>query len=225
MGGHFRQELIVFTRNGIRGNIQAENTNHQLSFFILSGSPSSTAISRTCYEQDAQEHSDFIRLLSIALALDVHVLPLTWQPALEGLGEGATSEISQSPFNAEVSFAFKRFNILNPSTGLSEAKFRSLQYNALVAEVAVLSCPAIDEHPNIACLQGVCWEVVSSEEIRPVLVFRKAEGGDLRQFLSSSFGSGLSLCDRQVLCGEIAKGLDIMHQCGVCRFRWYSNQK
>jgi hypothetical protein len=122
--------------------VHAESIISQPSFFGLSGSLSSTAVRRTCYVPDAQEHSDFIRFLSIAPALDVHVLPLTCQPGLVGLSEGATREIGQSPFNAE--------------------------------------------------------------------------GGDLRQFLSSSFGLGISLGDRQIRCGEIAEGLGIVHQCGMC---------
>ncbi len=51
---------------------------------------------------------DFVSLLALAQKLRIEFLPITWQPALQGIGLGATAEIRQSLMNLQMSFAFKR---------------------------------------------------------------------------------------------------------------------
>ena len=95
-------------------------------------------------------------------------------------------------------------------------EFRKIQYDALISEMVVLSHPDIYEHPNIANLEGICWEMVpESEEVWPVMVFRKAEDGDLNQFLSPSKAVKVDSEGLIGLCGEVAKALKLMHQCGM----------
>jgi serine/threonine protein kinase len=167
--------------------------------------------------EDESSHQDLIRLLAIASALSVEIFPFTWQPALESLGQGGTGWISQSSVNDQISFAFKRFQQVNPNPNseLTESKFRSLQFNAMISEIVVLSCPEVYDHPNIINLEGICWEVLKpSGEVWPVLVFQKAKLGDLRRTLSLPESENMDLNMKIGICGEVAKALRIMHQCG-----------
>jgi hypothetical protein len=214
-----RQALLIFTHKiGPREICFLIDANMDfLSLFSYGDLPSKATISTRVPETEEPSHSNIIRVLSIATALDVNIFPLTWRPALEGLGEGATGRISQSPMNARISLAFKRLSRWSRCQGLSEAQFRALQHKALVSEMVALSCPELYGHPNIANLEGLCWELSNeghSPEALPVLVFRKAEFGDLRRFLSLPEAENLEIGNRLDICGEIAKALEIMHLCG-----------
>jgi serine/threonine protein kinase len=187
-------------------------------FFPFSSGTSvcSCALSKPIRGADEHPHPPLIRLLAIATALDLNILPLMWRPALETLGEGATGRISQSPLDANISLAFKRFSRLSNSIpNLSDADMLSLQYNAMISEVVALNCPEIYDHPNVVNLEGLCWEILKdSEEVWPVMVFRKAELGSLNNFLSLPEASEIDFDDLIGICGEVAKGLRIMHLCG-----------
>lgn len=160
-------------------------------------------------------HNDFIRLLSIAALLRVKIVPLTWSPALEGLGAGATSQISQSSLNARVTFAFKRFDHVNSNPRISPDRFRARQYDAMAAEIVALNSPLIYDHPNIVNLEGISWEILEDGlEVWPVLVFRRAECGDLRNYLSSPEGARGSFDFRLENCAAILKALKAVHECG-----------
>jgi serine/threonine protein kinase len=168
---------------------------------------------RQLHEDDS--HQDLIRLLAIANALKVEILPLTWQPALETLGQGGTGSVNQSYVNDRVSYALKRFRRVNPNPQLTDRKFRSLQFDAMISEMVVLRYPEVYAHPNIVRLEGICWEVVRpSGEVWPVLVFQKAELGDLRRALTLPETKDIHLDMKIAICGEVAKALRIIHQCG-----------
>jgi hypothetical protein len=183
--------------------------------FILGSVPSRSAVSKKLGCEDNHAHPPLLRLLAIAAALEVNILPLTWRPALEGLGQGATGQISQSPLNAQISLAFKRFSrTINDNGGLTETEWRRRQCDAIVSEVVALSTSKIYDHPNIANLEGICWEVEPvSGEIWPVLAFRKAECGSLNHFLTLPDAEDMDLDNLIDICGEVAKGLRIMHLC------------
>ncbi|OQV08763.1 Protein kinase domain-containing protein [Cladophialophora immunda] len=185
--------------------------------FSLGNLPSRSAVSKKLGREGDHTHPPLLRLLSIAEALEVNVLPLTWRPALEGLGRGATSQIRQSPLNAQISLAFKRFGgAANEIGDMAEVEWRARQYDAIVSEVMALSTPKIYDHPNIANLEGICWEVETvSGEIWPVLAFRKAECGSLDNFLSLPDAKDMDFDDLIDICGEVAKGLRIMHLCNI----------
>lgn len=173
------------------------------------------SIGERSLQGDDPLHRDLIRLIAIATALKVDILPLTWQPALESLGQGGTGWISQSSLNDRVSFAFKRFNRTKTTPELTESEFRALQFDAMISEIIVLSCPEVYGHPNVINLEGLCWEISRpSGEVWPVLVFQKAKCGDLRNFLTLPEAEDLTLDTRIEICGEVAKALRIMHQCG-----------
>jgi len=156
-------------------------------------------------------HLDFISFLAIAQKLEIDLLSVTWQPALESIGEGATAEIRQSLISLQTSFAFKR---IRPSTSSQEAKRRAFQ--ALVTEISILGLPEIRRHPNIVRIEGICWDVLKEEEeedvvVWPVLVFEKSQYGDLDQFMRAAEGRATNLEDRLQLCSGIASAVAEMH--------------
>ena len=201
-----------FGKNGITGSLLRL---YLMEIFTFRGYQSYSSVGRAVRKPEERLHNSFLRFLSIAIALGVNVYPLTWRAALEDLGEGSTGQVSQAPLNARISFAYKRFTRVNRNPEISNTEFRMLQYDAMVSEMVVLSSNDIYEHPNIVNLEGVCWEnIPESEEIWPVLIFRKAEGGDLRRFLSSPEAAVLGSDELITVCGEVAKALSIMHRCG-----------
>ena len=104
-------------------------------------------------------HHSFISLFSLAVQLKIDFLDVTWQPALQPLGTGASSEISASNMlTKNLTFAFKR-TVARPdqmeaaATTIDKARLRSL-----ICEILVLTHPAIREHPNVTSLLGISWE-------------------------------------------------------------------
>jgi hypothetical protein len=199
-----------------------------MALFYTSGILANTAIGGSLIalldagsqgNQDLQ-HNNFIRFLQIARALDVTILPLVWDPALEALGtDGATGRVNQSHLNAGLSFAFKRFNPRVTTPGTSEEAYRQVQYNAMITEITVLSRRDIRRHPNIVTFIGICFELSPvCDDVWPVLVFSKADLGDIYTFISDH--TALDVSSLAAICGEVAKGIYIMHQCGKHGRHW-----
>ena len=157
---------------------------------------------------------DLISVLSVAQQYKVD-LPITWLHALGPLGRGATAEISQSLISIQTGFAFKRSH--SPTTATSYAPHEvDTNLKTLVSELLVLENPLIRCHPNIIDLQGICWEVkVDSEDVWPVLVFERAQLGDLQMFMDSEDGRTSSFDTRIELCIGIAKAIMTMHSCST----------
>jgi hypothetical protein len=148
---------------------------------------------------------DFLTFLGIAQSLKIDFLPITWQPALDTVGQGGTAEIRQALINLQTSFAFKRLISTLPA---EEAR----NFQALIAEISVLGQPSIRDHPNIITLEGICWDVIpETEKVWPVLVFEKARLGDLLAFMEQGAGKKLSLEDRLKLSVDIATAVAEMH--------------
>lgn len=165
--------------------------------------------------QEKSTHHEVFRFYSMALGFGVYILPLVWNPSLEQLGEGATGRISQSPFNKAASFAFKRFSPWRIQSGLSKENFRSLQYQSMISEIAALQDLPLYNHPNVVSLYGLSWEILNDKEVLPVLVFKKAECGDLENFLSLPEAADLTIENRMAICGEISRALLTMHERGT----------
>jgi hypothetical protein len=150
--------------------------------------------------------SDLIAFLSIVQKYDIDFLDITWQPALDDLGKGGSGTISQSMYNSDLSFAFKRFH---EDGGLDEA------FLPLMTEVLILSQPAIRSHPNIINLEGICWEIKPrTEKAAPVLVFEKA-ACDLQQFMNGHEGSNMSIDGRLKICADIGSAIMTLHANGL----------
>src|SRR5271154_3930657 len=122
---------------------------------------------------------DFINFLAVAQWRDVDFLPITWEPALDSVGAGATAEIRQSLINLQLSLAFKRVHLERLCPGHYRNAIR-----ALISEALVLGHPVIRRHQNIIRLQGICWDV-RPDNVWPVLVFKKSQYGDLKRFMMS----------------------------------------
>ena len=170
-----------------------------------------TAVKRASgqHSRDSAAHCDLLTLLFITEALDVDLLPITWNAALGSLGQGATGNVQQSIVDARTNFAFKRSL---PSRHYSD----EYRYEATISEVMVLRARRRRSHPNIVELVGIGWDVNPHEKsVWPVLVFRKAEFGSLKRYLSSPIGSDLSWEIRVSLCRDIVSGLAWMHPDGT----------
>jgi hypothetical protein len=163
--------------------------------------------------------SNLLRLLQVAQVLRVPLLPLTWDPALEPIGrDGSTGSISQSPLNASLSFAYKRFNPTVTRNDMSTPAFRKMQYGAMIDEMTIFSHRGIRRHPNVVNFVGLCFEIhktdgVDGDEVWPVLVFTKADLGDLYTFLT---GNGPFALETLVeICRDVARGIEVMHRHGT----------
>ena len=147
---------------------------------------------------------DFIDILAVAQKMNIDFLPITWQPALDGVGKGGTAEIRQSLIELQMSFAFKRFKTDKPNI-----------LDIIISELLVLGHPSLRKHPNIIPLQGICWDFSHDEKVWPVLVFEKAQMEDMTRFMGSSSARLLSMNDKLTLCGGIAAAVRDMHLHGT----------
>jgi hypothetical protein len=146
--------------------------------------------------------NDLIAFLSVVQKYNVDYLPITWQPALADLGKGGSGTVSQSTFSADLPLAFKRFHNDDGS---------DTDFLPLISEVLILSQPAIQKHPNIVDLEGICWEIKPwTEKALPVLVFERA-AWDLQQFMNVSEGRNMSMDDRLNLCADIGSAIRTLH--------------
>lgn len=80
--------------------------------------------------------------------------------------------------------------------------------------MAVLGHPAIREHKHIVRLEGICWDIPSDDEVRPILVFQKTHLGDLQRFVKLERFKNLSIKDRLNLCADIGIAIRDMHHIG-----------
>lgn len=156
-------------------------------------------------------HDNLIRLLQHAIANQIPILPLTWEPAFERLGrEGAVGTVNQNLLNAKISLAFKRFKEYPSDPRMSQSEFRDLQYEAVISELTVFGCRPVLLHHCIIEFVGLSFEIcLSQNDVRPVLVFTKANKGDLATFRDSidDLGEDVMIAT----CGEIAKGIHVLH--------------
>ncbi|KAL4882880.1 kinase-like domain-containing protein [Aspergillus karnatakaensis] len=150
-----------------------------------------------------------LEFLSIAQALEIDILPITWQAALPKIGEGATAYIWQSPFMEHARFAFKRMRPAGPSGQIWNMR-------ALIAELLILGQRSVRTHPFISPLQGISWEIHQmTGEAWPVLVFGKANNGDMHTFMEGTVGPRVRYFDRVAICFQIGDAVRSLHELGV----------
>ena len=159
------------------------------------------------YTPPPNHHNNLPYFLTVLQHLDVDILPITWQPALDSLGRGKFTFVNQSLVNVRTSFAFKR----------SGAKFL---YEDLLKEISILKIPRIRDHPNVNTLVGVCWEIsvdprLALPDVRPVLVFPKAHGGSLKTFMAGKEGAKLELHEILCICLEVCQAMEVLHSCSA----------
>ena len=158
----------------------------------------------------SNQEYDFLDFLGVAQSLKIDFLPITWQPALDKVGEGGTAVIRQALINLQMSFVFKRLK--HPRSAREE--IRNLR--ALVAEISILGHPAIRYHPNVANLEGICWDIIhGGEKVWPVLVFKKTPCGDLNRFMTSGPGKELDSKNRIDILFDVALAVRDLHATGT----------
>jgi hypothetical protein len=182
----------------IRSSVHVD-TELSLEFFGSSGVFSSVST-----DEQPETPSDLIAVLGLIQYLDIPFLHITWDPGLDDLGEGATSEVHQSLVSNSINFAYKRTKHASPQA-----------IQALMCEMTILCSPVVRQHPNVLQLQGICWNEVQDDEVdggvKPILVFEKAHHGNLEEFLGSVVGQKLAFSTRIKLCRDIALALLAMH--------------
>lgn len=152
---------------------------------------------------------DFLDFLGVAQSLKIDFLPITWQLALDKVGEGGTAEIRQRLINLQMTFAFK--HLKRPRFPMQATR----NLRALTAEILILGHPDIRYHPNVANIEGICWDVVlGSEEVWPVLVFEKTRCGDFSRFMASVPGTELDSKSRLDLLFDVALAIRDLHAIG-----------
>jgi hypothetical protein len=178
-----------------------------MSSFQLQFSECNDSVSPVLPSKESQY--DLAIFLSVIQKLDIEFLPVT-RNALEAFGHGGSADIHQAVVNIDTAFAFKHASRLFDERGEVDA------YRALVSEVLVLGNPAVRDHPNVIDLEGICWEFDAKDlHLRPVLVFEKAQHGDLQRFLSTTEWNDSSFEMRLNLCVDIACAIMALHQCGM----------
>ena len=183
-------------------NGSQSDTETTWRFVISSGDASLT------FNAERESSIDFLSILGIAQKLDIDFLPITWQPALDTAGDGATAEIRQSLINVQTSFAFKRYKRRwEPRSDADYSGFQRLYF-----EISILGQPEIRRHPNIIRLEGLCWDISpDSKEIWPVLVFEKTSFGDLTKWSASKEGRAASHDVRLSICADVASAVRHLH--------------
>ena len=201
----------------------AEHTGISTYQYSRSGSDFESAI-----PQKPRDRHNLITFLGVAQKLGIELLPMTWQPALERIGQGATAEIRESIATINFSFAFKRPSI---RSSLSIEEFEHRVLPCLIDEISILGHPRIRKHANIIDLEGICWEIVCATGMRmsreipvdfttrdqgimPVLVFQKSKYGDLYHFMMQGRGRELGFSDTIDICIDIARAIAEMHSQG-----------
>jgi serine/threonine protein kinase len=91
---------------------------------------------------------------------------------------------------------------MRPSYGDEEAERKNFKF--LTSELLTYRHPAIVGQPVVAQLEGFCYEVVAdTNELLPVLVFQKAECGDLQLFMRTNHGRNTPLQERIKWCAQL----------------------
>jgi len=145
---------------------------------------------------------DFLKFLAAVERHKIDLFPITWHPALDTIGEGATAEIRAALINVQMSYAFKRFII-------SDNNEEKVLLH-LISEVSILGLENIRNHPNIIKLEGVAWDFQDDGQVWPVLVFEKTEHGDLETFFASNSGKNITFQERLDLCIHIGTALMVL---------------
>ena len=145
----------------------------------------------------------FIAVLGLAQRLNIDFLPITWQAPLGQIGRGGQAGINQALINIQISFAFKHFDY----------KWQD-PFREIVQEMVVLSHQVIRDHKHIVRLEGICWDIRSSTQVRPVLVFQKTDLGDFHKFSKLEKFKSLSIEDKLNLCADVGIAIRDMHRNG-----------
>lgn len=159
---------------------------------------------------DMSCHFDLIYFCGAVQALGLDFLPMYWQPRRGLIGSGATR---QSLVGVEVSLAFKAINLGDVSRIRTPRDLKSM-YMFLLAEIQLMGRLPILDSPYIHKVEGVCWNLnIMTGVADPILVYQKANHGDMYHFMTSGQGKSLGFLDRVQICRDIALGLMTLQAC------------
>jgi hypothetical protein len=151
----------------------------------------------------------FLSFLALVQYLEIDFLPLTWHSALLEARRGGTAQLYQMAIDMQSAFAFKRPSPLRGERGQADLL-------ALCTELGTLGHAALRRCKNVVTLEGVAWDVEGkTAQPWPVLVFEKAEWGDLLMFMERGAGRELGLKERLGLCADVLVAVGVLH--GRCK--------
>ncbi|KAK0667503.1 hypothetical protein QBC41DRAFT_304324 [Cercophora samala] len=151
-------------------------------------------------------------LITFLAAVQKLGLPLLretdWQPS-QLARKGGPQDVTQDTVREGIDFVYKRV----PEKDRCDP---SKTYRRLIDEINVMCHPAVRDHPNIARLRGICWEIplvkpLDKSEAWPILVYEKTQWGDLWQFARTPAGRELGLEERLKICRDIGRAIANMH--------------
>jgi len=157
-------------------------------------------------------HYDLLTFISLAAKFGVDFVALTWQPALERLGQGASSTVQQGQVDVNVNLAFKRA-ITDLGDYAGSENPNAMRFKTVIFELVALEL--LRHHPNVVDLLGVTWETdAETKEVWPVLLTERSTYGNMATFLESEEGRTLSCEERLKLLEDIARACLAMHTPG-----------
>ena len=164
--------------------------------------------------RDESQPQDLISFLAIAQNAKIDLLAITWPRGLPKIGTGGTAKVRESLVRLQMSFAFK---VVKDAEVIDKRPARiNARLEQLISEIHVLGHPAVQGHPNIVSLLGICWDILPSGRVWPVLVFEKTPWGDLFSFAT---GQEIEIDIRLKLCSDIATAVRDLHRNG--KFKCY----
>jgi hypothetical protein len=159
------------------------------------------------------ESGDLISFLAVAHRHGLDISAIAWELPLGAIGEGGTARVNQSTLNLQWSLAFKRPAAVAIDRSSGEM---SQDYQVLMSEIMVLCHTATRNHPNIVTLEGVCWDFhPKTGDAWPVLIFEKAQEGNLGDLMGSEAGRAMNFSERLQLCQDVARALTNLHRYGT----------
>jgi hypothetical protein len=151
---------------------------------------------------------DMIGFLALIHIYSIDIAFISWDGVRGVLGKGGTARVHQSMELPRVNLAFKRLGVRH-KTEMNQ------EYRILMSEILTSADDNTRNHPHLACLEGVTWELQPDTRlVMPVLLFEKADCGDLYNFLRSSKAHLLTFEQRLQLCQDVATGLRGLHEYG-----------
>ncbi|KAJ4355615.1 uncharacterized protein N0V89_003635 [Didymosphaeria variabile] len=164
--------------------------------------------------------ANIITLLSVTHNLPLDMAFVTWEATLGAIGSGATSEVRQRMLSLHKSIAFKAPRQLTDQDNLQAFEENEGQlhgdYRNIVNEIFILCSEGLRSHPNIINLEAITWHYdQTSKAVWPILIFEKAEEGDLATFMNSDRGRTLGIRKRLELCQDIAIALLNIHRYSI----------
>jgi hypothetical protein len=185
--------------------------NLPLPFFIRGGRVVQCSTSTNA--NDHGFHYDLLSFISIAQDFGVDFVSFTWQPALDALGRGATSNIQQTQIDAKFNLALKLSMAWPEEQVADTAQQGFARYKAIIYELIALEMLA--EHPNVIDLVGITWETDGdTHEVWPVLLTERSTEGSMEDFLKSSTGTELGCENKLELCEDVARAGQALHSLG-----------